>query len=477
MKYLDIIREKRAKLAEERAALFAELEAIPEVALTEKRDLTDDESALADEVRGKIAALDEADDELAAREAELAAIAERQANVPPTMHVVRKTDPYDLDSLRFSPLDSPSVRHATMRDMALRAIESERSLDADQQAHAERLVRSMPEIAQRVLVTGNESYRQAWSALWDAAMHGRSPLLSPDQQRALERAASLTDAAGGYAVPFTLDPTVIVTQAQTTNPIRRIASVVSINTDKWNGISSGGITVSWDGEAAEVSDDSPTIAQPGIPVHKAQGFVPFSIEIGQDWPGFEAEMRREFQLAKDNAEASAFAVGTGTNQPTGIVTALVGGAQVVTSATTDTFAVADVYAVYEKPSEPWFSNGQFLANGLIYDKVRQFATANNYHAFWTDLGGGQPSQLLGQPANKSSAMDGTITALADNYVMVYGDFSAYKIVDRAGMSVELIPHLFATANNRPSGQRGLYCWWRVGGDSVNDAAFGLLNVT
>jgi hypothetical protein len=28
------------------------------------------------------------------------------------------------------------------------------------------------------------------------------------------------------------------------------------------------------------------------------------------------------------------------------------------------------------------------------------------------------------------------------------------------MDVELIPHLFATANNRPSGQRGLYAYWR-----------------
>jgi predicted phage gp36 major capsid-like protein len=44
------------------------------------------------------------------------------------------------------------------------------------------------------------------------------------------------------------------------------------------------------------------------------------------------------------------------------------------------------------------------------------------------------------------------------------------------MNVELVPHLFATANNRPSGQRGFYAWWRVGADSVNDAAFRLMNV-
>jgi HK97 family phage major capsid protein len=118
----------------------------------------------------------------------------------------------------------------------------------------------------------------------------------------------------------------------------------------------------------------------------------------------------------------------------------------------------------------------WVAHRNIYDKVRQFATANNYHAFWTDLGGGQPPNLLGQPAYKSSAMDGTLTALAENYVMVYGDFSNYVIVDRVGMSVELVPHLFG-ASRRPTGQRGLFMYWRVGAGSVNNSAFAMLDVT
>jgi predicted phage gp36 major capsid-like protein len=45
------------------------------------------------------------------------------------------------------------------------------------------------------------------------------------------------------------------------------------------------------------------------------------------------------------------------------------------------------------------------------------------------------------------------------------------------MTVEFIPHLLHTSNNRPSGQRGWYAHYRVGADSVNDAAFKLLNVT
>ncbi len=46
-----------------------------------------------------------------------------------------------------------------------------------------------------------------------------------------------------------------------------------------------------------------------------------------------------------------------------------------------------------------------------------------------------------------------------------------------GMSVELVPLLFHTATNFPSGQRGWFAYARIGGNSVNDVGFRLLNQT
>ena len=37
-----------------------------------------------------------------------------------------------------------------------------------------------------------------------------------------------------------------------------------------------------------------------------------------------------------------------------------------------------------------------------------------------------------------------------------------------------MPHLFATGNNRPSGQRGFFYHWRVGAEVVNSTSFVLL---
>ena len=76
-------------------------------------------------------------------------------------------------------------------------------------------------------------------------------------------------------------------------------------------------------------------------------------------------------------------------------------------------------------------------------------------------------------------MDGTIRwcmVTSSSFVAVFGDFSNYVIADRIGLTVELIPHLFHTANNRPSGSRGWYAYYRVGADSVNDSAFRHLDM-
>jgi predicted phage gp36 major capsid-like protein len=47
------------------------------------------------------------------------------------------------------------------------------------------------------------------------------------------------------------------------------------------------------------------------------------------------------------------------------------------------------------------------------------------------------------------------------------------IVDRVGLSVEVIPHLVGT-NHRPTGQRGLYAYWRNGSKVVDANAFRAL---
>jgi HK97 family phage major capsid protein len=336
-------------------------------------------------------------------------------------------------------------------------------------------------LSRLALALSDPVYFRAWSKM---AREPQAADLSDEERRAIAnvktfaRAMSLTDTAGGYLVPFQLDPTVIITANGSVNQIRQVARQVVATSDVWNGVSSGAVSWSYDAEAAEVSDDATTLAQPTVPIYKAQGFVPISTEAFQDAANVTQEVGKLLAFGKEVLEANAFAVGTGSGMPTGIITALTGTSSIVTSATADTFALADVYALdgalparyHMSPSTAW------LANRLIYNRTRQFDTSGGAGLWAQNIREGLPAELLNHRALVSEDMDGTITAAAENYVAVLGDFDSYVIADRIGMTVEFVPHLFG-ANRRPTNQRGWLAYVRHGADSVNDAAFRMLNVT
>lgn len=402
---------------------------------------------------------------------------------PDSVEDRRFRNPWDLSEVRT--YGRPQSELLTeYRSRALSAIEQMQGANDKVRAAATDIIERWDDdqgrLARLVLASSEPTYLRAWSKL------ARSPMaadLEPEERKAVSRvqeyarAMSLTDTAGGYLVPFQLDPTVIITANGSVNQIRQVARQVVATGDVWNGVSSGAVAWSYDAEAAEVSDDATTFAQPTVPIYKAQGFVPISIEAMQDSANVTTEVGRLLAFGKDVLEAQAFATGTGSGMPTGIITALTGTASVVASATTDVLALADIYALHGAlparyrgmPSTAW------LSNTLIYNRIRQFDTAGGA-GLWAHLGDGTPERLLNKPVLESEDMDGAINATQDNFAAVLGDFDNYVIADRIGMTVEFVPHLFG-ANRRPTNQRGWLAYCRHGADSVNDAAFRMLNVT
>lgn len=392
-------------------------------------------------------------------------------------------NPWDMDEVRSIAAFDPERANREVRARALSAIERASGLNDAHRQRATKLVESFDEespaasaLARRVLATSSPTYQRAFSRAVRSLL--QSGQADPEAVTVLQRAMSTTNASGGFAVPLPIDPTILFDDAGSTNPFRQISRVVTIGTDQIRFVSSDVPSASWDGEASEVSDDTGTFSNTDITAHKAQSFVPFSVEIGGDFPNLTQHLGRQFAFARDDLEAAAFATGAGdgSNEPVGIVTALQGGSFEVSSNSTDTFALSDVYDLEEELPARFRANASWVANKRIYQAMREAGGAN-LDDFWANLGQGQPRELLGYPTYEASEMDGTITGSSENRVLVFGDFSNYVIVDRVGLNVELVPHVFATGNNRPSGQRGLYAWWRVGADSVLDRAFRLLNVT
>lgn len=399
---------------------------------------------------------------------------------PDSIADCRFRNPWDLSEMRHFDR-SPSEVATEYRSRALSAVEKWQGCSDNIRQAATTIIERYDDgkatLAKQCLASSSPAYFRAWCKLATNRQHS----MSADEIRAVEqvRAMSLTDSAGGYLVPMQLDPTVIITSDGYRSDIRAVARVVVATGDVWYGVSSTHVSWSWDPEFTEVSDDATVWTQPSIPNYKAAGFVPISIEALEDEANVTAEVGRLLAGGKQDLEASAFITGSGTNQPTGIVTALTGGASVLPAAADDTFALVDVYAAQGALPARYRANASWLANNLIYNLVRQLDASNGSAGtgLWSQLTTDRPPTLLGRPAYEAETMDGTVTTTGTtaNYVLLFGDFSNFVITDRVGMTTEFIPHLFGNSN-RPTGQRGWYCYYRTGSDSVNDGAFVMLNV-
>jgi HK97 family phage major capsid protein len=286
---------------------------------------------------------------------------------------------------------------------------------------------------------------------------------------------SLTGDEGGYMVPFHLDPAILLSSAGQINPIRQISRVVTTASDSWNGVSSAGATSEWLAEATEAADGSPVLAQPNIPIHKFATDVPFSYEVGMDGANFLQELQMVMVDSVDVLQGLSFVSGSGTGQPTGIITALDGGASEVAAATVDVFAVADILALQNALPARFSARAQWAAQISTINEASSFETTNGALRF-PEIADGR---LLRKPLHEASQMDAfadvDITETdSNNHILVYGDWTNYVIADRIGATFEVLPGY--GANQRPSGERHAFLWGRVGADSIVDNAFRVLSV-
>ena len=468
MKALELLRGERAKLEEQREAAVEALEAVATVALDETRSLTTEDDAVIAERQAEIVELDGKLSDLDAREAELMAIEERTAEraARPSLQVISKPEPSDV-------LVDRGASPQQVADAVTRSLEPKVESPEDM-AHVRKLVlrhRADTEWARSLIVRSSDVYESAWGK----AVTGRDYTLTAEERTAL---STVTNANGNFLVPTHLDPTVILSNDGSSNAIRAISRVVTLTRPgdtSWQGITSAGVTASFDAQLAEVSDDSPTFSQPSIPVHKAQAFVQASIEAAEDIAGLQTEILMMFADARDRLEGAAHATGTGTNQPTGIFTALDANTNCeIVSDTAAAIFKEDLDEVYRSVPVRFRGRSSWLMHPIWALEVQNLGSAVS-NKFTTDLSQGTATQLYGRPVVESDDAPSTTTTTVRDNRIVFGDFANYVIVDKPGsFAVEYIPQLFNASNNLPDGRRGWYAYWRTGAATTVDTAFRLL---
>jgi HK97 family phage major capsid protein len=381
-----------------------------------------------------------------------------------------------------------TVREA--RDRALRRLDSREDashLSDAAKTQIDRTIRRNTDVARRILVTENEEYRTAYMKLMtqpDAAA-----FLSPEERDAVRtfleyRAMSEnTTTAGGFGIPVFIDPSIILTAQESGNPFLEIARQVDINTNQWKGVSSAGVTWAFQTEAATATDNSPTLAQPSVQTHMARGTIPFSIEVGQDYPQFADEMSTLLAEGYDELLVNKFTLGSGSGEPKGILTALSANTNVRVRVQTSgsNFGPLDPYAVWKAlPKKFRRARAAWLMSVGVNNAIRQLGTANVYHATTVSLPEEWLDSLFNRGVYESPYMpDVTTSTSATDGLAVVGDFQNFVIARRGGMSTEFIPNLVqqVTAGSgpaMPTGQRAWFAYARIGSNTVNDLAFRLL---
>jgi len=412
---------------------------------------------------------------------EAKAVDEPPTGYEPVASFVRKTesDIYDIDAV-YTRSRNPEQRNQMLRDNAMRSIEITTSLTGDNRDHAAKLVdykdSRNKELATRIITTGSPQYRRAWNAYVSDGERGTALAVG-------------ADGTGGFAVPYAYDLSVIGTGAHTfINPFRAACRVEQIvGTDTWRGLTANAVVAAFDDEAAAATEQGPTFTQPEIIVKKAHAFVTYSISMGQDRPDLGQELAVLINEAKDNIEEAEFAVGTGaTHHPHGMLSPLATLLYThIELSTAHAIVIADIDAteaalpLRHRQRAAWFMNKAIfrVIQGLETSGGRLFG--GDYYAAVAANGNnanGSLRPLLGYPVYEvPSAVDTLLTD--DLFVMWFGDPKSFVIVDRVGMSVEYIPTIFGAAQgNLPTGQRGLYAYWRTNSDTVNADAGRLVQV-
>lgn len=386
-------------------------------------------------------------------------------------NTVRTVDPFTVE-MRNIPT-SEALGHGRR---AVDAMESKFATreEADQMSRLIERGGGVGEIAARLAVTtGSDEYRQAFLSYMTGRAHDARLLeRANDEYRAFTAG---TGATGGFMVPLYMDPSFSITGAGAWNPIRDVANVKQISTLTYNGSNVAQGVAELLGENAAFADKAPAVAQVQIPTYKIGAYIPASFEAFEDIDRLGQDMAEWFADAKNNYEATQFATGSGS-APHGVVTDVtaVTGSR-VTPATGGVFVVGDLYKLHAALPARYRHGGNstaWMMSVNIIDTVRQFATANNYHAFLTDLTNGQPPRLLGDQLIEASTMSTTVTT--GQNIALYGDFRQFYIIDRVGMSVEFIPNVFDQATGRPSGTRAWLMHWRVGSGVADANAFRVL---
>ncbi len=295
-----------------------------------------------------------------------------------------------------------------------------------------------------------EQYRQ-YKTAFDSAMRKDGRQLTDDEVKAMSVG---TDAEGGFWVPADTSGG-IVTKLFDLSPIRSIANVQVISSDRLEGIEDLDEAASgWVGETQTRSDtNTPRIGKYEIPAHEMYAQPKATQKLLDDAAvNVEAWLSGKVTDKFAREEGLAFVAGNGINKPRGFTTYTTaatadasrawGTLEHVNTGVSSDFAAsspADILFDLEAAFKPGYLAGAgWVTKRQVIVKVRKFKGTDGNYLWQPGLQAGRPASLIGYPITLAEDMP----ALASGSLsLALGNFGmAYQIVDRLGIRVLRDPY-------------------------------------
>lgn len=295
--------------------------------------------------------------------------------------------------------------------------------------------------------------------------------------------ATLTGAAGGFALPEQIEQT-IARLSVDISPIRSISTVRTVGTPDYKELFDvNGAAFEWVGETGTRSQtNTPDLAEVA-PTFGTASARPRASEESLDDLFFDVEGWLQASVAETLAagEGLAFVSGNGTNRPTGF---LAGPAPLATADASRAFGTLQYIpsgAASALPTtlDPFLdmvyslraryrANARWVTAKLVLAAMRKFKDTTGQYLWQPSLSAGQPESFMGYPITEAEDMP---AVAANAFPVAFGDFrEGYLIADRVGIRVTRDEITLP----------GFVQWYvrrRVGGGLRNTQAIKLLRIS
>jgi HK97 family phage major capsid protein len=248
------------------------------------------------------------------------------------------------------------------------------------------------------------------------------------------------------------------------NVFRRLATVVNTTSPEGTiqAVTSTG-TADWVGEGAVIPESSDNILPFPVYSYKLASLVRLKNSFVND-NAFDLEnyLLTAFARRFGRAEEAAFLNGTGTNQPTGLLSA--SGAEVgVTAASATAIAYDELTKLYFSLKAEHRANAVFLMHDDTAMALRTLKdTAGN------PLWNAERETIFGKPVVTSLAMP---APAAGKKAIAFGDLSYYWVIERQPLTTKRLSELYSV-----QGQIGFTAFERLDGKLILPEAVKVLKM-